>query len=201
MRSCFAAGTPLLTPEGSKPIEQFRPGDWVLAAPEDDPEAPPEPRLVEEVFHNYAPLMDLVVGGRTIRTTAEHPFWVRGRGWTAAHQLMAGDHLKSHTGRWVALDGVVGNLEAAPVYNMRVADYHTYFVGGVAWGFSIWVHNAPGGYGSGISDQGNPNAQRGTLPRSTNGDYLPDPTATGPHSVLGERVRPTGPEPPYRQGA
>lgn len=141
MRSCFAAGTPLLTPEGSKQIDQLRPGDWVLAAPEDDPEAPPEPRRVEEVFQNYAPLMELLVGGRTIRTTAEHPFWVRGRRWTPAHQLMAGDHLKSHDGRWEVLNGVAGNFGAAPVYNLRVAEYHTYFVGAGDWGFSVWAHN------------------------------------------------------------
>jgi hypothetical protein len=141
-KACFAASTPILTPDSSKPIEQFRPGDWILSAPEDDPEAPPQPRLVEEVFENYAPLMDLLVGGQTIRTTAEHPFWVRGRGWTTAHQLMAGDHLKSHDGRWVVLDSVVGNLEAAPAYNLRVAEYHTYFVGRSQWGFSVWAHNA-----------------------------------------------------------
>lgn len=28
------------------------------------------------------------------------------------------------------------------VHNFRVADYHTYFVGGKEWGFSVWVHNA-----------------------------------------------------------
>jgi hypothetical protein len=28
------------------------------------------------------------------------------------------------------------------VYNVRVADDHTYFVGGRGWGFSLWVHNA-----------------------------------------------------------
>ena len=141
LRPCFAAGTPLLTPDGSKPIEQFRPGDWVLAAPEDDPEGPVEPRMVEEVFQNYAPLLYLRVGGRTIRTTAEHPFWVRGRGWTQAHQLIAGDHLRSHDGRWVVLDAVVGGQEAARLYNMRIADYHTYFVGEPTWGFAVWSHN------------------------------------------------------------
>jgi RHS repeat-associated protein len=141
-KSCFAAGTPLLTPDGSKPIEQFRPGDWVLAAPEDDPEAPAEPRLVEDVFQNYSPLMELAVGGRAIRTTAEHPFWVRGRGWTGAHQLVAGDQLRSHDGRWVTLHGVKGNQAPAPVYNLRVAAYHTYFVGREDWGFSVWAHNA-----------------------------------------------------------
>src|SRR5262249_37572320 len=30
-QSCFTAGTPLLTPDGSKPIEQFREGDLILS--------------------------------------------------------------------------------------------------------------------------------------------------------------------------
>jgi hypothetical protein len=28
------------------------------------------------------------------------------------------------------------------VYNLRVADFHTYFVGSSLWGFDVWVHNA-----------------------------------------------------------
>jgi hypothetical protein len=28
-----------------------------------------------------------------------------------------------------------------PVHNLRIADYHTYFVGNQEWGFSIWAHN------------------------------------------------------------
>jgi len=31
------------------------------------------------------------------------------------------------------------------VYNLRIADYHTYFVGSREWGFSVWAHNACGG--------------------------------------------------------
>lgn len=30
---------------------------------------------------------------------------------------------------------------SATVYNIRVAEDHTYFVGREAWGFSVWVHN------------------------------------------------------------
>jgi len=138
---CFPAGTPLLTPEGSKSIEDFRPGDWILSAPEHDPEAPPEPRRVERVCSNYAPIMALRVGGRTVSTTAEHPFWVRGRGWTAAHQLVPGDHLKAHDGSWMVLEGVENGGEAVPVYNLSVAEYHTYFVGDRTWSFSVWSHN------------------------------------------------------------
>ena len=61
-KSCFAAGTPLLTPEGSKPIEDFRVGDLVLSAPEDDPTAPPEPRRVEELFQRVGRVIELRVG-------------------------------------------------------------------------------------------------------------------------------------------
>ena len=28
------------------------------------------------------------------------------------------------------------------VYNFRIADFHTYFVGCDEWGFSVWAHNA-----------------------------------------------------------
>ncbi len=141
-QACFAAGTPILTPDGSVPIEDLRVGDWVIAKPEDDPEAVPAPRRVVELIRNYVPLLHLEVGGRTIRTSAEHPFWVRGRGWTQAHQLMAGDHLMSHDGQWLVLEGIEGNQEPAQVYNVQVEEYHTYFVGGVGWGFSVWAHNA-----------------------------------------------------------
>ena len=140
-RQCFAAGTPLLTPTGDKPIEQFRPGDWILSAPEDDPEAPPEAKKVEEIFTNFSGLLELHVGGRVIRTTGEHAFFVRGRGWTAAHDLMPGDRLRSHDGKLVVLDKVVALEEEMPVYNLRVAEYHTYFVASREWGFSVWAHN------------------------------------------------------------
>jgi hypothetical protein len=139
---CFAAGTPLLTPEGDKPIEQIKPGDWVLSAPECDPEAPPEPRLVEEVFTNVSPLLNLRVGRRTIRTTPLHPFYVRGKGWTAAQELESGDLLRSHDGRWVAVESVAEGDRESAVYNLRISEHHTYFVGAREWGFSVWAHNA-----------------------------------------------------------
>ena len=66
-------------------------------------------RVVEEVFENYLPTLDLRVNGRTIRTTAEHPFWVRGRGWVPAQQLRAGDQLR-HDRRWLPVDGIDGPM-------------------------------------------------------------------------------------------
>jgi hypothetical protein len=138
---CFAAGTPLLTPNGGRRIEEIRRGDRVMAIPEGNPEAEPVPCEVEEIFENYMPTLDLRVNGRTVRTTAEHPFWVRDRGWVAAQELGVGDQLRTYEGRWVPVEGTDGPKPSAPVYNLSVAQYHTYFVGHPVWGFAVWSHN------------------------------------------------------------
>ena len=39
-RTCFAAGTPLLTPDGSKYIQDFQVGDLILSRNKNPPEAP-----------------------------------------------------------------------------------------------------------------------------------------------------------------
>src|SRR5262249_51556770 len=39
-------------------------------------------------------------------------------------------------------DAVTDAREVATVYNLRVAEYHTYFVGRKEWEFSVWAHNA-----------------------------------------------------------
>jgi len=141
-QSCFAAGTPLLTPTGSKPIEEFRPGDLLLSRSEFDPDGPVEARAVEEVFARSARIKALHVGGRVIRTTAEHPFYVHGRGWVAASQLGIGDLLVGHSCQSSPVQDIVDTGQWVPVYNLRVQDYHTYFVGAAEWGFSVWAHNA-----------------------------------------------------------
>jgi hypothetical protein len=141
-QACFAADTPLLTPTGSKPIDQFRVGDLLVSRSESDPEGPTEIKQVEEVFVRTGRIMDLRVGGRLIRTTAEHPFYVRGRGWQSGGGLQVGDRLSSHDGRWVEVEETSDTGGYETVYNLRVADFHTYFVGRSEWGFSVWAHNS-----------------------------------------------------------
>ncbi len=191
---CFAAGTPVLTPDGEKPIEQLKAGDYVLSRNEHDVEGKIEPKLVEETFQRHGELIELHVGGQVIRVTKEHPFFVKGQGWTSAVELRPGDLLAADPPRW--MDGELVNLhvggqiigatkghrfvakrqewtsagqlqtgdllmadlpswmevekvtssgEVGPVYNFRVADHHTYFVGSEAWGFALWTHNGCGG--------------------------------------------------------
>jgi hypothetical protein len=41
-----------------------------------------------------------------------------------------------------AVEGVRDTGHEEVVYNCRVAEYHTYFVGDEGWGFSLWAHNS-----------------------------------------------------------
>jgi hypothetical protein len=42
----------------------------------------------------------------------------------------------------IELASVCSTEAVSTVYNLRVADHHTYFVGGTIWGWDVWVHNA-----------------------------------------------------------
>jgi hypothetical protein len=79
-----------------------------------------------------------------IKTTREHSVYVLGRDFLPAGELTRGDLLRSHDGQWVAVEEIVDRREVTTVYNLRVAEYHTYFVGAHEWGFSVWAHNACG---------------------------------------------------------
>jgi hypothetical protein len=130
-----------LTPDGYQFIERLKPGDWILAAPEDEPEHAAEPRQVGEIFVRVSPVLNVHVGGRVIRATPEHPFFVISRGWIPAASLEPGDLLQSHDGQCIPVEVVTDSREVTTVYNFRVDEYHTFYVGKPEWGFSIWVHN------------------------------------------------------------
>ena len=82
------------------------------------------------------------MGEQVIRTTTEHPFLTQRKGWVPARELQPGDLLLSDQGQWVAMEKVRDSKKFIKLYNLRVAEYHTYFVGGEDWGFSVWAHNA-----------------------------------------------------------
>ena len=107
-----------------------------------DPDGDVTVRRVEKVFRLTRLVAELTIGGRLIETTAEHPFYVPGKGWRRTHELEPGDHLVGHDGKLTAVDSVALTVRTAAVYNLRVATDHTYFVGDPNWGFTIWAHNA-----------------------------------------------------------
>jgi hypothetical protein len=127
----------------SKPIEEIQEGDWVLARNEFDPHEPLELKRVEEKFVRTAAVMELVINGQAIKTTAEHPFYVPAQErFVPAGELQVGDLLVSSQGTLIPIESISSLNEITTVYNLRVADHHTYFVGGALWGWDVWVHNA-----------------------------------------------------------
>jgi hypothetical protein len=75
----------------------------------------------------------------TTGTTAEHPFWVRGMGWTEVRKLKPGHILELHTGQTATISEVKDANRRTNVYNIEVEGFHTYFVDA-----GVWVHNKNG---------------------------------------------------------
>jgi hypothetical protein len=139
--SCFGAGTPLRTLTGHKLIEDVCVGDVLLSRSEKDLEGPLAGKVVEQIFVRTGEIWHLYIGGEVIRTTAEHPFWVQGKGWVATNELQQGDMLASHDGQWLLVEEVFNTGVWERVYNLRVEEFHTYFVGDSRWSFAVWAHN------------------------------------------------------------
>ncbi len=137
-RSCFPAGTKLHTEGGLKAVEDITFDDRLLSRAEQDPDGPLAYRRVVQTFVRVAPILAVRVAGVEVRTTAEHPFYVLWKGWTEAAFLEDGDLLLSHDGQVLRVEGVADTGEVTTVYNFQVEEFHTYFVGGETWGFSVW---------------------------------------------------------------
>jgi hypothetical protein len=149
---CFIAGTPIRTPSGSVPIEEIQAGDLVLSRSEKDTEGAIQAKVVEEIFIRSGLVFKLGLGGQEIGTTAEHPFYVYNRGWVAAGELHVGDLLCCEDGNWRTVEDVRDTGKIQTLYNMRVVDHHTYFVGSPEWRFSVWAHNADYPQPVGVAD-------------------------------------------------
>lgn len=44
--------------------------------------------------------------------------------------------------QWVVVESITDTGIDEVVFNLRVAEYHAYFVGCAVWGFAVWAHNA-----------------------------------------------------------
>ena len=135
---CFVAGTLIHTEDGLVPIEEIKPDQLVWA---EDPETGERAlKRVVRLFRNEKfELVHLQVNGETITTTVGHPFFVQGKGWVAAKNLVVGDKLELLDGGEAYVDAIDQEklTESVKVYNFEVEDFHTYYVGKI----SVLVHN------------------------------------------------------------
>jgi hypothetical protein len=116
----------------------------VLAASDQDPEGPVKPcRVVETYRHDPRSLVEVRIDQETIISTPKHPFYVKGKGWTAAENLAHGDSLQTHDKTGLKIHSVTPLVEESPVFNLHVESNHTYFVQ-VQRGKAVLVHNDSG---------------------------------------------------------
>lgn len=124
--SCFVAGTPIWTDSGHRPIEDIRIGDRVLAKNVETGELAYKPVVL--TTKRQAPhIVRLSVGRESFEVTGGHLVWASGSGWTKARDLTATQLLHTVTGT-VAVNPVEA-VGSGTVYNLVIADFHTYFFG------------------------------------------------------------------------
>lgn len=136
--ACFVAGTMILTAAGLVAIENIKAGDVVISTNPDTVETA-EKTVIETYVRQVDKLVYLTINGEEIVTTDNHPFYVQGRGFIDAGNLLVGDKLISVNGEYLLIEDYRIELteESVSVYNFQVEDYHTYFVGECC----VWVHN------------------------------------------------------------
>lgn len=124
--SCLAAGTPVWTESGPVPVQDVRVGDLVFACDPESGALELKP-VVMTTVRPQASVQRIRVGDETLTATAGHVFWVSGQGWKKTADLQPERRLHTLLGT-VEVEAVEPAGEE-PVYNLVVADSHTYFVG------------------------------------------------------------------------
>ena len=136
---CFVAGTMVLTAAGLVAIEKIKAGDKVVSTSEDTFEVAEKP-VAETYIRETNELVHLTINGELIKTTYEHPFYVKDVGFVNAGELQIGDKLLDSGGKTLIVEGTEIEILENPVnvYNFQVEDFHTYHVGENG----VLVHNA-----------------------------------------------------------
>ncbi|MER8185266.1 polymorphic toxin-type HINT domain-containing protein [Kitasatospora sp. NPDC094015] len=145
----FTPDTPVLMADGTaKPIGDLSEGDQVEAADQSHVENQAAQTVTAKLVHTDEDLVDVTTkdasgAESTLHTTARHPFWDETTGsWTPASDLVAGHSLRSADGTQVEITSVLAIHGTKAMYNLTVANYHTYYV--LAGTTPVLVHNECG---------------------------------------------------------
>jgi hypothetical protein len=132
----FSADTLVHTADGIRPIGELQAGEMILAYHEGLQQT--GNYTVTATFSHVDPvIVELTLGDETIETTPEHPFYVLLRGWVEAENLRPGMRVYQADGEYGVVKHVELEQRVQRMYNLTVAQAHTFFVGEEAW----LVHN------------------------------------------------------------
>jgi RHS repeat-associated protein len=190
----FTAGTPVLMADGStKPIEQVKVGDRVRATDPETSETAAKPVTALIKGDGEKTLIAITIeqgdehngAAKPLTATDGHPFWIDDDGnpdttggrWIDAVDLRHGQWLKTADGHLVRVAGVQSHVEKTTVYNLTVADLHTYFA--TVGDTPVLVHNCGG---SVAGHHSTCTCATGGQPRGTNGRVMTTGAIPNVHS-------------------
>ncbi|KZN52837.1 hypothetical protein N474_22445 [Pseudoalteromonas luteoviolacea CPMOR-2] len=131
-KSCFVAGTMVLTDKGYVPIESIGEGDKVLATDIHTGEQSWKP-----VTHTWVvfdkDIYEVQIKAndgtyQTVEATDSHPFYVVNKGWVETINLTLGDKFINEQGEHYLVTGLRSLDRKDIAYNFTVQDFHTYYV-------------------------------------------------------------------------
>lgn len=134
---CFAAGTPVATQDGPRPIESLVVGDLVWSRNVETGENDLKPVVTTHVTESR-PVVSLDVRIDALRSerllvTHDHPFFSETKGTFVPARALASEPVGSLGANPLSASPLVAALESyasrVTVYNLEVAEFHTYFVG------------------------------------------------------------------------
>ena len=124
--SCLTAGTPIWTDAGPVAVEKIKVGDRVLAQDPETGELAYKP-VLHTTVRLKAELVKLELLDDTIMCSVGHRFWIAGKGWVKARDIQPNMHFHGAAGTTPLRRSEPAGV--GPVYNLIVADFHSYFVG------------------------------------------------------------------------
>ena len=125
---CFTRGTLVYGKNKFEPIENLKIGDTVYSynLAKNKVELS---RIINTLNRETEGIYEITTGEEKINVTAEHPFYVVGKGWTKAKDLENGNVLKSTKNESeVVILGIKKDHKILTVYNIEVDGNHNYFV-------------------------------------------------------------------------
>ena len=135
MGGCFPAGTKVaVSPNSTRPIETINPGDTVLTRV--SPASSKQVSAVVKSVHKTRVDGYLVIN-TDLKITPNHILLVNGI-WQTASVIQVGDYLTGISGQPIEVTSVEWLGLPTEVYNLEVADYHTFIASG------YYVHNEKG---------------------------------------------------------
>jgi len=138
---CFVAGTMVLTAAGLVAIENIKAGDKVIATNPETFEVA-EKIVLETYVRETTELLHLTINREVIKTTFEHPFYVKDVGFVEAGKLQVGDKLLDSKGNLSVLEEKKLEITDKPVkvYNFKVDNFIRIMLAKIGYWFIMRIN-------------------------------------------------------------